>query len=47
MEHPKHHYWQLRLAQVKNALENNNFDVFIADSAVEAKRLVLKKSFRA
>ncbi len=43
MEHPKHHYWQLRLAQVKNALENNNFDVFIADSAVEAKRLVLEE----
>ncbi|GAK60274.1 hypothetical protein U27_00165 [Candidatus Vecturithrix granuli] len=43
MEQPKNHYWQLRLVQVKQALENNNFDVFIADSAVEAKRLVLEE----
>lgn len=43
MEHPKNHYWQLRVAQVKQALENNNFDVFIADSSAEAKRLVLEE----
>lgn len=43
MEHPKNHYWQIRLAQVKEALEKNNFDVFIADSAAEAKRLVLEE----
>lgn len=43
MEQPKNHYWHLRLAQVKEALEKNNFDVFIADSATEAKRLVLEE----
>lgn len=43
MEQPKNHYWDLRLVQIKEALEKNNFDVFIADSATEAKRLLLEE----
>jgi len=35
-------FWQIRLERVKNALEKNNFGVFVADSAPEAKRLVLE-----
>ena len=35
-------FWQIRLERVKNALEKNNFGVFVADSASEAKRLVLE-----
>ena len=35
-------FWQIRLERVKNALEKNNFKVFVADSASEAKRLVLE-----
>ena len=43
MENPKNHYWQIRLAQVKKALEANNFTVFIANSAADAKQVVLKE----
>jgi L-lactate utilization protein LutC len=43
MEQPIDHYWQLRLNAVKEALEANNFETFIADTAVSAGRLVLDK----
>jgi anion-transporting ArsA/GET3 family ATPase len=43
MEKPIHNYWQLRLGSLKEALESNNFEVFIADSAREAGRLVMDK----
>ena len=43
MEHPIANYWKLRLADLKEALENNNFEVFMADDAVDAGHLVLEK----
>lgn len=43
MDHPIDHYWQLRLTALKEALEGNNFEVFIANNAVEAGHLVLEK----
>jgi L-lactate utilization protein LutB len=43
MEHPIDHYWRIRLADLKETLEGNNFEVFIADTAVDAGHLVLEK----
>jgi L-lactate utilization protein LutB len=43
MDHPIDHYWQLRLTALKEALEDNNFEVFIASNAVDAGHLVLEK----
>ena len=42
MEKPIENYWQKRLADVKNALEGNNFEVFLANTAAEAKEIVQK-----
>ncbi len=41
MQNPVDNFWKLRLADLKEALEGNNFEVFIADSAEEAKQRVL------
>jgi L-lactate utilization protein LutB len=35
-------YWNLRLNEVKNQLEGNNFEVYLVDSIAEAKELVLR-----
>ena len=35
-------YWQIRLDRISKALEKNNFEVFLADSGSEAKRLVME-----
>lgn len=43
MENPKDNYWRLRLAEVKAALEQNNFAVFLADSLQNAAKLVKEK----
>ncbi|MCF8129374.1 MAG: lactate utilization protein [Deltaproteobacteria bacterium] len=43
MEKPILNYWQLRLGNLKEALESNNFEVFIADNAREAGRVVMDK----
>lgn len=43
MEQPIDHYWRLRLSALKEALEANHFEVFTADTAVDAGHLVLKK----
>lgn len=40
MENPTENYWQKRLPDVKAALEENNFEVFIAEGVGEAKRIV-------
>lgn len=40
MENPIQNYWNLRLEKVRDALEENNFQVFIADNAQHAKELV-------
>jgi hypothetical protein len=36
-------YWKLRLKNCKKALENNNFEVFLADNPVHAKEIVLEE----
>lgn len=43
MDHPIEHYWQLRLAGVKEALEKNHFEVFLANTALDAGHLVLER----
>ena len=43
MENPTGNYWKLRLTDLKETLEGNNFEVFIADNAVDAGHLVLEK----
>ena len=46
MEKPIEHYWKARLADLKEALEGNNFEVFLANDAGEAKQLCWKKLFQ-
>lgn len=43
MKNPIDHYWRLKLESVKKNLENNNFDVFLADTAESAKELALNQ----
>jgi L-lactate utilization protein LutB len=43
MEKPIDHYWRVRLNDLKEALEENNFEVFVADSGTHAKDIVLKE----
>ncbi len=40
MESPIRNYWQVRLAHVKEALEGNNFEAFVAETAEEAKGIM-------
>jgi L-lactate utilization protein LutB len=41
MDKPIEHYWHKRLADLKKTLEANNFEVFLAESAAEAHKIVL------
>ncbi len=43
MENPIDNYWKARLADLKNALEANNFEVFVANNTNEAKKIVLEE----
>lgn len=43
MKNPSQHYWQKRLADLKTALEDNNFEVFLCESAAMAKTMVLEE----
>lgn len=43
MDKPIENYWQLRLKDLKGTLEDNNFEVFIANSGDEAKNIVLEE----
>jgi L-lactate utilization protein LutB len=43
MDRPIENYWQVRLSEVKEALEANNFEVFLAANRDEAKRIVLEE----
>jgi len=41
MDKPIDNYWKLRLADLKTALEANNFDVYLAENKQEACKIVL------
>jgi len=41
MQNPVESYWNIRLNDLKKTLEGNNFEVFLAKSASEAKDIVL------
>ena len=43
MEQPIEMYWKIRLNDIKEQLQANNFDVSIARSISDAKTLVLEK----
>jgi len=43
MYEPIERYWKVRLNDVKEALNANNFDAVVVDNAIEAKTRVLKK----
>ncbi|WP_300457836.1 lactate utilization protein [Desulfobacula sp.] len=43
MKNPIDHYWKLKLDAVKEVLEANNFEVFIANNSTDASKLVLEK----
>jgi L-lactate utilization protein LutB len=45
MDKPIEHYWHRRLADLKKALESNNFEVFLAENAADAHRIVLDEVF--
>ena len=40
MENPIQKYWQIRLKYVKESLEGNNFEAFIAENAEAAKQIM-------
>jgi len=43
MDKPIETYWQVRFVELKSELEDNNFEVYLADNAAEAKRIVLEE----
>lgn len=43
MDKPIENFWQIRLAEVKTALEANNFEVFLADKKEGAQKIVLNE----
>jgi len=42
MDKPLNHYWNIRLADLKSALETNNFEVHLAETATDAQKIVLE-----
>lgn len=43
MDKPIENYWKIRLANLKEALKANNFEVFVADNTADAKKVVLEQ----
>jgi L-lactate utilization protein LutB len=43
MENPIQNYWQVRLTHVKESLEGNNFEAFIAETTEEAKQIMKRE----
>ena len=43
MENPVENFWQVRLLELKEQLDNNNFQTFIADSVADANTLFFEK----
>ena len=42
MKNPIDNFWKLKLESVKESLESNNFEVFIADNSEDASKIVLE-----
>jgi len=42
MDKPIDHYWHRRMVDLKKVLEGNNFEVFLAENATEAHKIVLE-----
>ena len=43
MDKPVENFWQIRMAEVKTALEANNFEVFLAEKKEDAFKILMKK----
>ena len=43
MDKPIENYWKIRLEDLKESLEENNFEVFLANSSNDAKSIVLEE----
>jgi L-lactate utilization protein LutB len=43
MDKPIENYWRIRLNDLKEVLEENNFEVFIAKDGADAKKIVLER----
>ena len=43
MDNPIDSFWRIKLDDIKKSLEANNFGVFFAENAAEAKKIVLKE----
>jgi L-lactate utilization protein LutB len=43
MDKPIENYWEIRLSSLKEALDANNFETFLANNSNEAKKIVLEK----
>lgn len=45
MQNPIQNFWKLKLHEMKDRLEANNFEVYITETAEEARQLVVNKIF--
>ncbi len=43
MDKPIETYWQVRFVELKSELEDNNFEVYLANNTAEARRIVLEE----
>ena len=43
MKKPVENWWKIRLDDLKKALEDNNFQVFLAENSTEAQKIVLEE----
>jgi L-lactate utilization protein LutB len=43
MDKPIESYWRIRLGELKKALESNNFEVHLAETAADAKRIAMEE----
>jgi len=43
MQNPIESYWKQRMEKCKNALENNNFDAYLAKDSLEAHQIIIEE----
>ena len=43
MDKPIENFWNIRMAEVKTALEANNFEVFLAENRDDARKIVMEE----